>query len=84
MHLTPIQRLEVVRIYSRLIPGRSVNRARVTTRKAARKDIKISEKGVLRILKKFNETSFLKTEFKKKFQTVLSFNFFKRQSRRSR
>ena len=84
MHLTPIQRLEVVRIYSRLIPGRSVNRARVTTRKAVRKDIIISEKGVLRIMKKFNETSILKSEFKTKFQTVLSFNFFKRQSRRSR
>ena len=52
MHLTPIQRLEVVRIYSRLIPGRSVNRARVTSRKAARKDLIISEKGVLRIMKK--------------------------------
>ncbi len=84
MHLTPIQRLEVVRIYSRLIPGRSFNRARVTTRKAARKDIIISEKGVLRIMKKFDETSILKTDFKKKFQTVLSFNIFKRQSRRSR
>ena len=84
MHLTPIQRLEVVRIYSRLIPGRSVNRARVTTRKAARKDIIISEKGVLRIMKKFNETSILKSKFKPKFQTVLSFNFFKRQSSRSR
>ena len=68
MYLTPIQRLEVVRIYSRLIPGRSVNRARVTSRKAARKDIIISEKGVLRIMKKFNETSILKTEFKKNFK----------------
>ena len=84
MHLTPIQRFEVVRIYSLLIPGRSVNRARVTTRKVARKDIMVSEKGVLRIMKKFNETSILKSEFKKKFQTVLSFYFFKRQSRRSR
>jgi hypothetical protein len=57
MHLTPIQRLEVIRIYSRLIPGRSVNRARVTVRKAALKEILITEKVVLRIMKKFNETS---------------------------
>ena len=68
MHLTPIQRLEVVRIYSRLIPGRSVNRARVTTRKASRKDIIISEKGVLRIMKKFNETSILNQNLKKNFK----------------
>jgi hypothetical protein len=53
MHLTPIQRLEVVRIYTRLIPGRSVNRARFTVRKAAQIEIIISVKGVLRILKKF-------------------------------
>ena len=58
--LTPIQRLEIVRNYSRLIPGRSFNRARVTVRKAARKEIIILEKGVIRILKKFNETSIQK------------------------
>jgi hypothetical protein len=57
MYLTPIQRLEVIRIYSRLIPGRSVNRARVIVRKAALKEIIISEKGVLRKMKKFSETS---------------------------
>ena len=50
MHLTPNQRSEVVAIYFKIIPSRSINRAALTSQIAAQQKIYISERGVKRII----------------------------------
>ena len=52
MHLTPNQRSEVVAIYFKIIPSRSINRAALTSQIAAQQKNYISEIGVKRIISK--------------------------------
>ena len=53
MHLTPVQRMRVVAIYSRLPQERTVNRVKLTKFEAAKQCIFVSESGIYKIIKKW-------------------------------
>ena len=57
MHLTPIQRANVVAIYDSVLRLRNVNKAKETSRIAAQQNIIISERGVKRIISKWSKKS---------------------------
>jgi hypothetical protein len=57
MHLTPVQRMRVVTIYSRLPQNRSINRYKLTKQKAAKQFIFVSEKGIYKVIKKWKHHS---------------------------
>ena len=52
MHLTPVERMTIVSIYSSLAYSRTVNRAKATSALAARQNIYISDKSVKNTIRK--------------------------------
>ena len=57
MHLTPVERMTIVSIYSSLAYSRTVNRAKATSALAARQNIYISDKSVKNTIRNWLITS---------------------------
>ena len=57
MHLTPLERMQIVYIYNSLDSQRTTNKAKTTSNIAAQKDIFISPRSVMAIISKWSKTS---------------------------